>query len=71
MKKDKETSNEWVWQIRKKMEDLLNKQEKVGREVLIKNGQSNKSGTISPSLCIRTVLFFCHQEVERIVIGSV
>lgn len=49
MKRDKETSNEWVWQIRKKMEDLLNKQEKVG---------SNKSGTISPSLRIRTVLFF-------------
>lgn len=49
MKRD-ETLNDWVEQTRKKMEDLLNKREKVGREFLIKDGQRDKSGTISSPL---------------------
>lgn len=57
MKRDKETSKDWVWQTRKKVEDLLNKQEKVSRGIFIKDGQSDKSGTIPLPLHIGPVLF--------------
>lgn len=47
MKRDKKIPNDWVGQTRKGMEDLLNIPIKVGREFLIKDGKSDKSGTIS------------------------
>lgn len=49
MKRDKETPDDYVEQTRKEMADLLNEQENVGREFLIKDEQ-DKSGTISSPL---------------------
>lgn len=37
MKRNKETPDDYVEQTRKEMEDLLNEQENVGREFLIKD----------------------------------